>query len=156
MVVAFAVAAASAGCILTKDIPDPALEIPERYKAASRTGLEAPPPRRLLHNDRDRADMNLFWQVTIDGLLTGCMYAMISFGFDDVPASAAEIGAAILEKRGLKGTYFVAAALAGTDAVTGPMDAPAIVDHPDALAVWEYLDRTVDPSIISRALNLVR
>jgi peptidoglycan/xylan/chitin deacetylase (PgdA/CDA1 family) len=46
---------------------------------------------------------------------------MISFAFDDVPASAAETGATILERRGLKGTYFVAAALAGTDAVTGPM-----------------------------------
>jgi peptidoglycan/xylan/chitin deacetylase (PgdA/CDA1 family) len=46
---------------------------------------------------------------------------MISFAFDDVPASAAETGAAILERRGLKATYFVAAALAATDAVTGPM-----------------------------------
>jgi peptidoglycan/xylan/chitin deacetylase (PgdA/CDA1 family) len=50
--------------------------------------------------------------------------AMISFAFDDIPASAAEAGAAILERRGLKGTYFVAAALAGTDAVTGPMATP--------------------------------
>jgi len=49
---------------------------------------------------------------------------MISFAFDDVPASAAETGAAILERRGLKGTYYVAAALAGTDAVTGPMATP--------------------------------
>jgi hypothetical protein len=32
--------------------------------------------------------------------------------------------------------------------------APLIADHPDALAVWEYLDRTVDPSIIGRAFNL--
>lgn len=46
---------------------------------------------------------------------------MISFAFDDAPASAAETGAAILERRGLKGTFFVAAALVGTDAVTGPM-----------------------------------
>ena len=46
---------------------------------------------------------------------------MISFAFDDVPASAAETGAAILARRGLKGTFFVAAALAGADAVTGPM-----------------------------------
>lgn len=34
--------------------------------------------------------------------------------------------------------------------------APAIADYPDALAVWEYLERTVDPSMIGRALNLVR
>ena len=32
--------------------------------------------------------------------------------------------------------------------------APAIADHPDALAVWEYLDRSVDASIIGRAFAL--
>lgn len=31
---------------------------------------------------------------------------------------------------------------------------PPISDHPDALAVWEYLDRSVDPSIIGRAFEL--
>jgi peptidoglycan/xylan/chitin deacetylase (PgdA/CDA1 family) len=46
---------------------------------------------------------------------------MLSFAFDDVPASAAETGAEILERHGLKGTYYVAAALAGTDAPTGRM-----------------------------------
>ncbi|HVN01340.1 MAG TPA: polysaccharide deacetylase family protein [Caulobacteraceae bacterium] len=46
---------------------------------------------------------------------------MISFAFDDAPASAARAGAEILEARGLRGTFYVAAALAGTDAVTGPM-----------------------------------
>jgi peptidoglycan/xylan/chitin deacetylase (PgdA/CDA1 family) len=46
---------------------------------------------------------------------------MISFAFDDVPASAALAGAAILERLGVKGTFYVAAALAGTDAITGPM-----------------------------------
>jgi PilZ domain-containing protein len=29
-----------------------------------------------------------------------------------------------------------------------------IADHPDALAVWEYLDRTIDPSMIGRVFNL--
>ncbi len=32
--------------------------------------------------------------------------------------------------------------------------APPIADHPDALAVWEYLDRSVDPSIVGRAFDL--
>ena len=32
--------------------------------------------------------------------------------------------------------------------------APMICDYPDALAVWEYLDRTVDPSIVSRAFAI--
>jgi len=29
-----------------------------------------------------------------------------------------------------------------------------IANHPDALAVWEYLDRSVDPSIVGRAFEL--
>ena len=33
----------SAGCILTKDLPDPALDIPEGYKAARLTRADAPP-----------------------------------------------------------------------------------------------------------------
>jgi multidrug efflux system outer membrane protein len=44
LLLAFGVAAASAGCILTKDLPDPALEIPDRYQAAPRSNLDAPPP----------------------------------------------------------------------------------------------------------------
>lgn len=52
---------------------------------------------------------------------------MLSFTFDDVPASAAETGARILEARGIRATYFIAAALAGTDAPTGRMaDAAAV------------------------------
>ena len=37
-------AASSAGCILTKDLPDPALDMPEGYKAARlSTAKDAPP-----------------------------------------------------------------------------------------------------------------
>ena len=32
--------------------------------------------------------------------------------------------------------------------------APMIADYPDALAVWEYLERSVDPSIVGRSLQL--
>ena len=32
--------------------------------------------------------------------------------------------------------------------------APPIANHPDALAVWEYLDRSVDPSIVGRAFEI--
>lgn len=32
--------------------------------------------------------------------------------------------------------------------------APAIADHPDALAVWEYLDRSIDASMIGKAFQL--
>jgi peptidoglycan/xylan/chitin deacetylase (PgdA/CDA1 family) len=45
---------------------------------------------------------------------------LVSISFDDAPASAAEAGAAVLEARGARGTYFVCSALAGRDAPTGP------------------------------------
>ena len=41
---ALCVAASSAGCILTKDLPDPALDIPTGYKAARLTSASDAPP----------------------------------------------------------------------------------------------------------------
>lgn len=32
--------------------------------------------------------------------------------------------------------------------------APQIANHPDALAVWEYLDRSIDPTLVIRAFEL--
>ncbi len=40
---ALCVAASSAGCILTQDLPDPALDIPQGYKAARLADPDAPP-----------------------------------------------------------------------------------------------------------------
>jgi peptidoglycan/xylan/chitin deacetylase (PgdA/CDA1 family) len=45
--------------------------------------------------------------------------AMISFSFDDAPLTAATVGAEILESRGLRGTYYASAGLAGTEAPMG-------------------------------------
>jgi outer membrane protein, multidrug efflux system len=39
----FCIVASSAGCILTQDLPDPALDIPDRYKAARLIGPDRPP-----------------------------------------------------------------------------------------------------------------
>lgn len=39
---------------------------------------------------------------------------MVTFAFDDTPASAVRVGAPILESRGLKGTWYFCAGLAGT------------------------------------------
>ena len=49
---------------------------------------------------------------------------MVSLSFDDAPQSAAYKGAAILQSRGLRGTYFISAGLAGED---GPMGRNATV-----------------------------
>jgi len=43
---------------------------------------------------------------------------MVSFSFDDAPLTACEAGAAVLEARGFRGTYYFAAGLAGRE---GPM-----------------------------------
>lgn len=43
---------------------------------------------------------------------------MVSFSFDDAPVTACEAGAKALEARGLRGTYYFAAGLAGRE---GPM-----------------------------------
>jgi multidrug efflux system outer membrane protein len=40
---ALCIVASSAGCMLTKDLPDPALDIPDGYKAARLTKRDAPP-----------------------------------------------------------------------------------------------------------------
>jgi peptidoglycan/xylan/chitin deacetylase (PgdA/CDA1 family) len=44
---------------------------------------------------------------------------MVSFTFDDAPASATHAGARTLEMRGVRATYFVSASLAGRDGPTG-------------------------------------
>ncbi len=46
---------------------------------------------------------------------------MVTFSFDDAPASAALTGAALLEARGLHGTYFISAGMLGTDSDMGPI-----------------------------------
>ncbi len=43
----FGLVASSAGCILTKDLPDPALDIPEGYKSAARPSKAADAPPTL-------------------------------------------------------------------------------------------------------------
>lgn len=50
---------------------------------------------------------------------TGAGRPLVSFSFDDAPVSAFRTGADILEARGVRGTYFVSASLAGTDAGLG-------------------------------------
>lgn len=55
---------------------------------------------------------------------------MVSFTFDDAPASAAHAGAAALEAHGLRGTYYVAAGLADQN---GPVGRYASADEMLAL-----------------------
>ena len=45
---------------------------------------------------------------------------MISFTFDDAPATATRAGAEILERHGVRGTYYVSAGLTGQPSFVGP------------------------------------
>jgi peptidoglycan/xylan/chitin deacetylase (PgdA/CDA1 family) len=45
---------------------------------------------------------------------------MVTFTFDDVPASACELGARILEQHGIRGTFYVAGGGCGTVSADGP------------------------------------
>ncbi len=71
---------------------------------------------------------------------------MVSFTFDDTPASAVRVGAPILESRGVKGTYFFCAGLAGTSAHMGEyatqedMVAVARFGHEAACHTYSHLD----------------
>lgn len=56
---------------------------------------------------------------------------MVTFSFDDAPVTAALAGAAVLEARGLKGTYYVSAGLAGG---SGPMGDYATLEDARRLA----------------------
>ena len=52
-------------------------------------------------------------------LVTAPDRPMVSFSFDDAPLTAVQAGAQALEARGARGTYYVAAGLAGTEAPMG-------------------------------------
>ena len=71
---------------------------------------------------------------------------MVSFAFDDAPASAARAGAEILEARGLRGAYFICAGLAGRTAHMGPYatreDVLRLVEagHEIACHTYSHLD----------------
>jgi peptidoglycan/xylan/chitin deacetylase (PgdA/CDA1 family) len=77
--------------------------------------MEAYQPDRSLKGKLRRRLVRLAQRRPATGALTR---PMVSFSFDDAPATAAATGAALLETRGLLGTYYISAGLAGTD---GPM-----------------------------------
>lgn len=52
---------------------------------------------------------------------------LLSITFDDFPASAADVGARILESHGARGTYYAAAGLADTDGPSGRNFSPTHV-----------------------------
>ena len=71
---------------------------------------------------------------------------MVSFTFDDAPVTALTYGAKTLEGRGLRGTYFVSAGLAGQDSVMGrygtreELLAAAAAGHELACHTYSHLD----------------
>ncbi|CAN5273881.1 oligosaccharide deacetylase HfsH [soil metagenome] len=64
-------------------------------------------------------------------LAKGPARPMVSFTFTDAPATAVSAGAALLEERGLKGVFYIAAGLAGRE---GPMGRYATREETQRLA----------------------
>jgi peptidoglycan/xylan/chitin deacetylase (PgdA/CDA1 family) len=71
---------------------------------------------------------------------------MVSFTFDDAPATATARGAEALEARGVRGTYYIAASLAGRQGPQGRYAAPeevlavAAAGHEIACHTFAHLD----------------
>ena len=81
------------------------------------------------------------------GVATGALERpMVSFSFDDTPASAVRVAGPMLTERGLKGTYFFCAGLAGTSAhmgdyaARGDMLAVDAAGHEVACHTYSHLD----------------
>jgi peptidoglycan/xylan/chitin deacetylase (PgdA/CDA1 family) len=81
---------------------------------------------------------------------------VVSFTFDDFPKSALAIGGRILERYNVRGTYYAAMKLAGTNDILGPMfDAGDILaahgaGHEIACHTFTHVDcRTVPKSVIT-------
>ena len=82
---------------------------------------------------------------------------MVSFAFDDAPASAITAGGAILERFGKRGTYFISAGLAGTSGHMGPyatrsqVMAASQAGHEIACHTYSHLDcAQVDGDTVAR------
>ena len=71
---------------------------------------------------------------------------MVSFTFDDAPATAAAIGAALLEKAGARGVYYISAGLAGQPSPMGRLSGAEEVrrlvsaGHEIACHTYSHLD----------------
>lgn len=90
-------------------------------------------------------------------LATAPSRPMVSFTFDDAPMTSAVAGAALLETRGLAGTYYVSAGLAGTEAPMGVCAEPvdyrrlAKAGHEIACHTYSHLDcgRATGPAALA-------
>jgi peptidoglycan/xylan/chitin deacetylase (PgdA/CDA1 family) len=86
-----------------------------------------------------------------------CAGGTVSFSFDDFPKTALEVGGAILEKYGLRGTYYVALGLAGSEGNQGPIAELAEIrsaherGHELACHSYSHLDcsRATAPAILA-------
>jgi peptidoglycan/xylan/chitin deacetylase (PgdA/CDA1 family) len=78
---------------------------------------------------------------------------MVSFSFDDAPATATGLGARTLEARGVRGTYYIAASLAGREGPQGryatreEVKAVAEAGHEIACHTFGHLDCAVAPQV---------
>ena len=78
--------------------------------------------------------------------LTRIVHPLLTISFDDAPTSAADQGASILKKHGVKGTYFISAGLTGHNSHLGAytrvdeIKALASAGHEIACHTYSHLD----------------
>ncbi|HEX4199539.1 MAG TPA: polysaccharide deacetylase family protein [Caulobacteraceae bacterium] len=107
------------------------------------TGIEAYSPDRSI---RGKLRRRLARLAERRPARRGPARAMVSFSFDDAPVTAVTEGRAALEARGLRGTYFVAADLAGKlgpmglNASAGALIEAAAAGHELACHTFSHLD----------------
>ena len=89
-----------------------------------------------------------------------CSGGAVSFSFDDFPKSALHTGGAILEKYGLRGTYYAALGLAGSNGDVGPMaeleDIRAAYDRGHELGCHTYSHLDCSGAVDSVILDDIR
>lgn len=90
--VALCMVASSAGCVLTQDVPDPALDIPDGYKAARLTDPDAPPTLDWWRGFRSRELTDLMEEAQTVNLDIAAAVAR----FKQADAQARIAGAALL------------------------------------------------------------
>jgi len=89
---ALCVAASSVGCVLTQDVPDPALDIPNAYKAARQNDSDAPPTLDWWRGFRSRELTDLMEEAQTVNLDIAAAVAR----FKQADAQARVAGAALL------------------------------------------------------------
>ena len=137
----------SEGCILTKDLPDPALDIPEGYKAARLTRADAPPTLDWWRGFRSRELTSLMEEAQTVNLDIAAATAR----FIQADAQARVTGAALLPSLSGTGqqTYSRSSGSSSLSTRQNPLGSSVRMKVLDRITVlgWSHCERTHRKSV---------